>query len=320
MRKLNRFLFQFILSSTLLLAFQTSNGLFAQIMRSPDANDIKDLHSVIANADRVRAYRSNELVEENLAYTSTNSRDLISLRKAIHIEPPQQWFQCACLPSTVIRFYKGEKQLGSLEVYLGNDIRYSSWHGDARITNPESWFNWLDKRGITWERKEYDRENKLAKAAQEAEERWIKAMPASLKPLWPDALQSDMPVRFDTVPLEAALSREFPDQSSRILHLLAWYGNGAGPWSGFPAYESVASTLLLEYSTPDLLRAVQSAHLDEQQTEGAGRLFGGWDFRHTRPNDIALIPSELKNLLLEHSLKSKDPDKLQRAKTAFASR
>jgi len=122
----------------------------------------------------------------------------------------------------------------------------------------------------------------------------------------------------DLAPLDEALKREFPDKNLRIRSLLAWYGRGAGPWSGYPAYEAVATELLLEYSTPELLKAVQFAPLSEQQTEGAARLFAGWDFRHTRPADNALLPADLKRLLLDHSLKSTDRDKLERARKAFA--
>ena len=125
-------------------------------------------------------------------------------------------------------------------------------------------------------------------------------------------------MNYDLGPLDEALKREIPEKNARILSLLAWYGSGAGPWSGFPTYEEVAEKMLLKYSTPDLLQAVESTPLSEPQIEGAARLFAGGGFRDTRPADNALVPAQLKRLLLDHSLKSTDQDKLQRARNAFA--
>ena len=82
-------------------------------------------------------------------------------------------------------------------------------------------------------------------------------------------------------------------------------------------YESVAEEMLLEYSTPELLTAIQSSPLTEQEKEGTARLFGGWDFNNRRPEDHALIPADLKKVLLDHSLVSTDQDKIGRAQSAF---
>jgi hypothetical protein len=81
------------------------------------------------------------------------------------------------------------------------------------------------------------------------ETRWIKAMPSSLKRLWSNAVsQYDPPVKFpDLRPLNAALVNQYPDTHDRILALMAWFGSGAGPWSGFPGYEEIAEKLLREY-------------------------------------------------------------------------
>ncbi len=57
--------------------------------------------------------------------------------------------------------------------------------------------------------------------------------------------------------------------------------------------------------------------LTDAQLEGAARLFGGWEFSHRRPKDLAQLSPELKKLLFEHSLKSTDKDKIGRAKGAF---
>lgn len=145
--------------------------------------------------------------------------------------------------------------------------------------------------------------------------RWLSGMPESVKPLWDKAMQNELSP--DLKPLRAALAKEFPDQSKRILALLTWYGSGAGPWSGYPAYEDAAENMLLDYSTADIVATIQANPLSDRQLEGAARLFGGWTFSQKRPDDLKTLPSALKKTLLKHSLKSTDDDKVGRAKNAF---
>lgn len=142
-------------------------------------------------------------------------------------------------------------------------------------------------------------------------------MPPALKPHWESVSSSFTP---NLTPLREALAREIPDKNDRLLALFSWFGSGAGPWSGFPSYETVAEKLLLEYSTSELLDAIEGKGLTLAQTEGVARLFGGWDFSRRRPNDRQLLPTDLKAHLLEHSLTSSDQDKRHRALRAFSER
>jgi len=154
-----------------------------------------------------------------------------------------------------------------------------------------------------------------AKAIEDAEARWLNAMPQSIRPLWGDTLWTELSPNVE--PLRAALTQEFPDVRQRILALFAWYGSGQGPWSGYLGYEDVAETLLLDYPTPDLIAAAETEALTEPQLEGAARLFGGWTFGQNRPDDRKALPAALKKKLLDHSLESTDDDKLRRARSVF---
>ena len=97
-------------------------------------------------------------------------------------------------------------------------------------------------------------------------------MPSALKPLWPQMLKDMLKPNLD--PLRTGLSRQYPDEQTRILALYAWFGSGEGPWSGFPGYEIVAEELLLEFQTEALIKAAEATG-SAQQLEGAARLFGG---------------------------------------------
>jgi len=142
-------------------------------------------------------------------------------------------------------------------------------------------------------------------------------MPKSVRQLWEQAVHG-WPIP-NVKPLRAALAKEFPDSHQRILALFSWYGSGDGPWSGFDSvYETAAEELLLDFPTPDLIAAAQADNLTDAQIEGAARLFAGWSFSQRRPDDLKTLPAALKKKLLDHSLKSKNEDKLGRARNAFA--
>jgi hypothetical protein len=160
-----------------------------------------------------------------------------------------------------------------------------------------------------------DEELARAKQAQEDYRRWREAMPHSLLAI---AL-GDGPIVGDDViaRMDAALAKETPKVNDRILVLYGWFGSGAGPWSGFPAYEEVAEQLLLMQSTKDLLAALDSVELSDAQLGGAARLFAGWTFSKKRPDDGKKLSSALKTRLLAHSLRGDDSDKRDRAMHAF---
>jgi len=214
---------------------------------------------------------------------------------------------------TVIRLFKKDKEIGEIDLFPGTTISFTNWSSNAEISNTAEWFEWLDRRGIKAPREVFDQEAAEGRKYRAAEERWMKAMPSSLVPLWPSDSQEISIGEYETAPFDFALSKEFPDKNTRILKLMAWFGNGMGPWSGFPDYEIVPARMLQKYSTPELIAAVSSRTLHEDETEGAARLFAGWEFNQSRPQDSALLPAELKRHLLEHSLKSTDEDKRQRA-------
>jgi len=152
-------------------------------------------------------------------------------------------------------------------------------------------------------------------ASRVAWERWSAATPPCLK-----GFETTKPAPFsgdDLPPLLLALEAAYPDGNARIRALLAWFGSGEGPWSGFPSYESVPENLLMTFPMDDLLRALELPELTHAHLEGAARLFGGWQFGTKRGQDLARLPGPLRKRLLEHSMASTDSDKRSRAQAAF---
>ncbi len=158
--------------------------------------------------------------------------------------------------------------------------------------------------------------------AKASEVRWYAGMPRSIRPMWGKTSEEFLLLMklssTDLNQLLQALAQEFPQGSDQILALLTWYGSGEGPWSGFPAYEDIPQQLLMEFSTAEILAAIESTSMSDTQLEGAARFFGGWELSVRRPDKLKALPESLKRTLLEHSLGSTDEDKRTRAKRAFS--
>lgn len=280
---------------------------------------ISALAAQIDQADQMIVY-SEGFRREFVIYRSANRRDFDDLKTAITLRDEGGPGMCACIDGPEIALLKDGNEIAAVWNHEGTAIGSSVWEGEWETNDSDRWLHWFDARGIKSPRQSY--EERLAQQKQEVEneKRWMAAMPSSIRPLWNDVRKQlyDPPIKDEALkPLNKALVRQFPDQNDRIRALFSWFGSGAGPWSGVPVDEEVAERLLLQYSTNALISGAETAALNEQQLEGAARIFGSWSLEHERPGERSLLPSDLKRTLLEHCLKSTDQDKVERAKAAF---
>jgi hypothetical protein len=248
-------------------------------------------------------------------FVSSEAQDRAELNDALSIGVPSGWFHCMCEGTPIIRLYQGGKEIGWITNHHGLSIRTSLWTSDAHIRDSEKWLRWFDARKINGPRLEFCAIAESQQKAVLARQKWDAAMPEALRGV---RVKTDIIGHIDNLaPLTKALEKSMPEPKQRILTLLHWYGSGAGPWSGFYGYENQAMNLLMTFKTTDLLSAVDGVELSTTQTEGLARLLAGWDFGQERPNDLKLVPAELKSKLLKHALASDDKDKRGRARHAF---
>lgn len=276
------------------------------------------LAGLIDRADRL-VVRQAPYDSAPVLFESADRRDLDALKAALRVKRPDQYEHCRCDGTPAVYLYAGGEEVGRLTNHHAKRIRCSLWDSDATLLDADAWLAWFDARNIPSPRKEYEDGLRREKKWEADEARWLAAMPAAVRPLWPAAMaELNRDYRSEFPVLRAALERDIPDQPARIRTILAWFGSGAGPWSGFPHYESVAERLLLGYPTAGLVAAVEGRELTPAETEGAARLFGGWDFSVSRPDDLKQLSPELRVRLLAHSLATTDEDKRGRARRAFA--
>lgn len=283
-------------------------------MSAPRTVVPEDLRKILTNADKIVVKASPRW--STILFESTGKKDLEDLWRSLTLEPPAEWFHCMCDGTPAIYVYERGCERVVLTNHHGKSIRCSLWDSDVRIINTEKWLSWFDERQISGPRQEV--ETMRARQAQNEKdwERWLAAMPKALRTVWSNALGEFGKVDLD--PLRSELERNMLDRGERILALLEWFGSGAGPWSGFPSYEAAAENLLLDFSTAQIIAAIQSKGLSPAQTEGAARLFAGWSFGKQRPQGLKDLPDALRKELWHHSQNTEDKDKYARARSAFA--
>ena len=275
------------------------------------------LTALIGGADHVVVTES-PMKDAKKLFESRERKDLDALSTALMIVKPDEWFHCMCIGTPAIYLYKDDKLLAQISNHHGQSVRCSLWSSDASISDSEKWLKWFDDRKIDGPRKEVEEMREPQEQGERDWKRWISAMPKALEPIWEDSLGQFGDV--NTAPLAKALRESIPQNEDRILALLRWFGSGAGPWSGFPSYESAAEELLLEYQIAEIVATIENKDLSPEQLEGAARFFGGWDFAQKHSKGLEQVPADIKRSLWNHVKDTKDEDKLGRATRAFKSK
>lgn len=275
---------------------------------------LDELAGVLSRVERI-VVKAHPMENAAVLFESTSGKDVDDLQCHLVLEPPTRYFHCMCIGSPAIYLFGPWGSPVMLTNHHGLSVRCSLWSSDVRIVDTDKWLEWFDQRGISGPRQEVERVRAQQEQSKRDQQKWQNAMPQALRPIWQSCL--DRFGMVDIAPLHGALEQDMPHENDRVRALLEWFGSGAGPWSGFPSYESAAEDLLLEYATDALVRVIQASSLTLAQVEGAARLFGGWSFGNQRPKDNAAIPNELKTRLWAHVKDTSDKDKLARARNAF---
>lgn len=269
------------------------------------------LESFVLEASRVRCFTP---MDRELLYETANRDDLAALAVALRTAPAsdERWY-CMCIGTLVFTFEAPQPR--SITLHHGESLRWEGSEGNIALVDPDAAMGWLSARGMGFVREQYDRDRRRSDAGAALARRWRAALPASLVPFFDRSLgESD-----DGGPKPAAaLEAELPDPVERARVLLDLFGSGAGPWSGYPAYEALPAQLLLDLPLDVLLAAIGDTP-DERRREGAARLFSSWDFHQRREPDIAKLPDALRRQLLAHAEASTDEDKRARARAALGS-
>ena len=268
-----------------------------------------DLDSVVGAATSVAV--RGVLSSDEVLYETDDPSELVSLRDALRIEGAIG--HCMCLGTVAFMFSRDGEELGRVTLHHGESLRWDPFFYNALLVESDPILDWLSAHGMPGARRKHEANRRAAEAAAEVEERWHAVMPSALESLWPSMSAPSL----EWPEVADVMSREHPDPVERARVLLEWFGQGAGPWSGYPSYESVPEWCLLQMPLDVLLEATRGEPQTDSLREGALRFFAGWHFRRRRSRDPGRIPRDVKLLLLEHAFRSTNEHKLACAQRAF---
>ncbi len=281
------------------------------------------LDELLAPVTRVRVLSAGMLdgkaMQGPLLFEASAPEQLAALRARLAIvEDPKRFGHCMCLGSPTIELYEGAKLRAAIGLHHGLLIRWDGWKHDAPLADSLALLRWMASLGAGGPLRDFEEARAEDERAAARWGNWMRAMPTSLSPfrsaLEQYAQQGSAPLDLDA--MLRALSAQVPEESERARALFAWLGQGAGLWSGFPAYEQVPEKLLSALDTCALLAAIEGRALTAEEAEGAARYFGGRG-RRKKPGQASEMSPALRRLLLEVGSKTTDADRLARAQAAF---
>jgi hypothetical protein len=294
----------------------------------PSAPGNADLDVLFGGATRARFSEHPTRVtrsETPRTLLEVGSIELASLREVMQLaDGPGP--HCMCLGDMVLSFEdESGRAIETITLHHGQTLRWTGhWEwSDAAFADADAFIDWLAARGVP----EYVDQRAAANAAGQQQridrERWLAAAPSILRePL--AELEIDamgLPRRLTHAELDAVLDRlrgdppgADADVASSLLH---WFGRGAGPWSGFPAYESLPELLLIRLGTDAVLGSIADHELPESQLAGLARYFGSYDLHRTRRSDPQKLPDPLRARLLAHVRAEGIADNVQRLEAAL---
>jgi len=311
--------------------------------RAPQPSQ-QSLDAVLQSARACRiienGVRSGEPVGKNVLWEARGPTLLTELRRFLTVVDGPAG-HCMCYGDTAFEFLdRSGKRLAVLGLHHGRTVRWNAWREDAALVNGLGLLQWLSSHGIQYPLQNYRAAEQQRVADERAWQIWFAAMPSCLQPLLRDQRQSlGMVIAVPStasVPAQPANLRRpltvddetwarvkqvmwaaYPNPVQRAQTLFIWLGMGAGPWTGFPAYEEVPEFLLMEMPMAHLLQALADPRASNQLLEGAARFLAGWNCQSLRAAELALLSTDTRQRLLQWGLKSDEPDKIQRATNAF---
>ncbi|MCE9565889.1 MAG: hypothetical protein K8U57_28025 [Planctomycetes bacterium] len=279
------------------------------------------LDAVFSRTTRVRVLGSR--VDENRRFQFDVERlaisdpaDLAELRECLRIvEDPESFGHMMSLEAHRLELWANDQLLTTLGMLYWIAIRWDRvWKHDAWLSNRLRFEEWLFSHGITEARQQREADEQRHAEDERNRQRWVEAIPSCLLPLWPEQLQDLSP---DIPTIRRQLENAVPDPFERVRVLSVWLGSGAGPWSGYPAYESLVEKLLLEYPIAMLIGATQTSAANETQLLGIARLLGGWNFGQKRKKDRSHCPEPLRERLYTVVQGQGIRDNIERFRHAF---
>jgi hypothetical protein len=245
---------------------------------------------------------------------------LAGVREALRIREGGASFRCMCRGDFAIELFRGRKALPAIGFHHGASIRLEDWGSDAELVDGRLFFAWLADHGVPGPLEAFEQSLQYQREAEAIRQKWIEAAPPEVRPFLEKIAPEGLPPTHEKSacePAMRALEAAYPAAKDRIARLFAWYGSGAGPWSGYPSYEHVADLLLTQHDFADVINTV-AAGLDGPEAEtGAARFVAIHARTRAERSRIARIPEALRATLTARANATGIDDNIGRLAAAF---
>lgn len=213
------------------------------------------------------------------------------------IEQPSRASYCMCRGNYAIELWKGKKRRATLGLHHGSLLRAEGFWSDVKLRDGEALLRFLAERGVTDPLQDLLDTRAEGERAAAQRRAWIEAAPEVIRPRLPLLEGEGFMPRFlrpeDPDAADALAATRAALGPGAAAALLGWFGAGAGPWSGFPAYEAVAEVLLQIVGAEELIAAGARSD-DGAVLLGLARFLGRHD---AAPRERALVDDALRERL-----------------------
>ena len=257
------------------------------------------LDELFARATRVRIFdegaSSGRATGLELLAEARDS-EVAEVREHLRIQEDGATRYCMCLGDLAVELLAGEERLVMLSSHHARTLRLRGWSSDALLVDGPALARWLSSRGVPGPLASYDRDRESERKEQAARRVWVAAAPPCLVEdlrrfeVHDAGRYAEKPSEHDVA--ESLIREAYATPELASAALLAWYGTGAGPWSGYPGYEVLPDTLLLRIGLPEA-HAAAVASTDEAVLRGAARLFSAYAIGSKKRSDVLAVPEAL---------------------------
>ncbi len=277
------------------------------------------LDAWFARATRVKV--TNVVGHEEGPLAVAEGRDVERLRKLLRIHEDGPVFHCMCRGDLELTLDAGGAPFATLSFHHARSLRHQEWSSDAMLVDGPGLVRWLADHGAPGPLLEYEAELERDRLGDEARRLWLSNTPPCLAPDLRrfEVDEHGMPLSATAPALDEAERRvraAYATPAQAAFTLLAWYGEGAGRWSGYPSYEGLAEHLLFRLGVPVAIEAAGTA--SSAVLLGVARLLSSFELVTYKKHQLGGAPEGLWDRLRPLVTRSGIADNVARFEGAAA--
>ncbi len=247
--------------------------------------------------------------------------DLPKLREALAIREGGPGFRCMCRGDMAIellsrgkRLLLGRSTIGAIGLHHGVSVRLDAWGSDAELVDGRAFFVFLAEHGLPELLAQYDAARVAQQEAEARDRAWRARAPeeiadrlAELEGMWraPEVAREVSRRVVEARGIEGAIAT-----------LLAWYGAGEGPWSGYPVREGIPEQLLESIGVDAVIDAIANGRVPPDV--GAARFVAMHARNRAEQRTVHRIPSTVQASLRASADVTNDRDNVGRLRHALS--